>query len=198
MKSLIVSMMVVFGVCTVCGAAHFRSDATGNSKDGKVIIKAVPGELRGSPFSWGKEEDRDATISFSAKTPAPTDTWTTYTYAFVAEGTGKVNVNFGAQWAKDPEKREWVYIDSIKLNGELIPNGDFAKTEKRGERVIVNGFWMHQKAEVVEGAGQEGGNAVRVNHDVRISKIFEVESGKTYTFSVTVKSAPFPAAAAAK
>lgn len=198
MKFLAVIMMFALGVSTLCGAAYFRSDANGNDKSGKVIIKALPGELNAGVFTWVKEEDRDATITFSAKNRVTSEAWSTFQYGFTAENTGKVTVSFGAQWTKDPEKREWVYIDSIKLNGELIPNGDFAKTYKKGEKWLLEVFWIHPKAEIVEGAGLEGSKAIRVNHDARISQVFDVEAGKTYTFTVTVKAAPAPEAPAGK
>ena len=116
--------------------------------------------------------------------------WTECTFSFRAADGGRVTLEMGGQWAQNKDAREWVLVGPVKVNGEVLPNSDYAKTYKAGNgRTMPSGYWLAGVSEIVPGAGPDGKAAIRTNHDNRFYRVLEVEPGKTYTVSAMVKPA---------
>ena len=83
---------------------------------------------------------------------------------------------------------------NIKINGELVPNGDFKKTWKSKEgKVYPAHFWLNHKAQYIPDGGKDGSAAILVNHDNSGHYTLKnAEAGKAYTIQFTVKAAEAP------
>ena len=51
-----------------------------------------------------------------------------------AGGSGKVQIQFGGQWADAEADREWLLVAGVKVDGASVPNADFAKTMVNNEK----------------------------------------------------------------
>lgn len=187
-------LAVTVAAMTAFAASPFRVDINGMSDKGntKISPASVEGAIKIERQNWLSEEKKPyGLVAYANKT---SDQWTTYTFAFKAEEAGRVHIGFGAQWGSTADKRGWIAVTDLKVDGKLLPNGDLVKSYKSKEKVMPTGFWLSNKALYVADGGVDGkGGAALVNHDNRLSYAFNAEAGKTYVFSVQAKTVPAPA-----
>ena len=165
---------------------------------GKIELEpeTVENGLKITHQGWGPKESRAYRLTAAASKTIG-DKWTLCKFAFTPKADGKVNLSVGGQWAKKVEDRGWLAVSDIKVNGKLIPNGDFSKTVDKKGKTIPSGFWLSKNAAYAAKGGPDGANAVIVNHDNRIGFGLKVEAGKTVTVEYMAKSVAAPAVKAA-
>lgn len=140
--------------------------------------------------SFRPEAERVNHVTAYSAAPLKAGEWTECTFSFRAADAGRVTLEMGGQWAQNKDAREWVLVGPVKVNGEVLPNSDYAKTYKAGNgRTMPSGYWLAGVSEIVPGAGPDGKAAIRTNHDNRFYRVLEVEAGKNYTVSAMVKPA---------
>ena len=169
----------------------FRSDINCVKTQNPLEIKSD--NMKTGRLTWLKNKaDHQYTVTATKNVG---DDWQTVSYTVTPGKNGDFRFSLQGQWAKDKEKRSWVLIDSVKVNGELVPNGDFKTTwkSKEGKRFPHN-FWLNAKAQYVPDGGKDGSAAILVNHDNGSGyTIKNAEAGKAYTIAVTLKAAEAPA-----
>lgn len=192
MKKMTGMLLALFAGSAVFAAPVFRADVTGLRKEGKVGIEPVSGEgMKATVPGFQKPENRPYCVNAFTPAPLKAGEWTACSFTFKANDNGTVTIEFGGQWDKDAEKRDWVLIGPVSVNGEALPNSDYAQTAKdsRGRTVPGGGYWLNGKAELLAGAGPDGKGAVRANHDNRFCSAVKVEAGKTYKVGAKVMPA---------
>lgn len=191
MKKLIGVMLVAVAGAAVFAAPAFRVDVNGARKEGKVRLEPVAGEqMKVMAPSFRPEAERVNYVTAYSAAPLKAGEWTECTFSFRAADGGRVTLEMGGQWAQNKDAREWVLVGPVKVNGEVLPNSDYAKTYKAGNgRTMPSGYWLAGVSEIVPGAGPDGKAAIRTNHDNRFYRVLVVEPGKTYTVSAMVKPA---------
>ncbi len=149
----------------------------GNSEKVK-IVDAGKGDLKGRKVNEFRT-DFQSPVS---------DEWKSYKMEFLAQKSGKGNIHIEGYWASTPEEQEPILIDSIKVNGKLMKNGEFKYTFPHGGKKYPNGFWYIKKAEFVPKGGQNGTPAVKVFYDCPLMFSYKVVENKPYVFEFTLKS----------
>lgn len=191
MKKSIGVLLALFAVSAVFAAPVFRADVTGTRKEGKVKIEPVQGtNMKANVPGFRSEADRPYCVNAYSNTLKAGE-WTDCVFSFKAADDGLVNIELGGQWAKEADGREWILIGPVTVNGEALPNSDYAQTVKdsKGKTVPGGGYWLTGKAELKADAGPDGKGAIHTNHDNRLGRSIKVEAGKTYTVSVKVMPA---------
>ncbi|MDD3153919.1 MAG: hypothetical protein PHS41_03555 [Victivallaceae bacterium] len=186
MLKILCSVMTVAFVATLAAGAQYRCDLNGL---GKVKINAVnaPGMLPGKPHGWIKKEAQAFTLLCAMPDKLPQQ-WSKQSFQFKADGTGKVRLSFGGQWAAKKENQAWLLLTNIEVNGKLVPNGDLCALSKNSKKVEVpRGFGLSGTASLELKGGPADVNAAKVNHDNRLILDIPVETGKTYTVTVMAK-----------
>ncbi|MEI3038112.1 MAG: hypothetical protein V8T90_03495 [Victivallales bacterium] len=162
----------------------------------RMDINAIPGRivLRGQKQTdahiynagWYRE-DSPFVLTMAAKEPLKQE-WTEYSVTFVPNRSGKVWIRIGGRWSKEGEERTWLMVDSVRLNGKLLENGDFKEYSERQPDVFRPENWILQhRAEFYIDGGQDKSPACLVNHDSPIVTSFQVRAGEPNTVSVVVK-----------
>jgi len=193
-------LFLTLAITAVSAVSLFASSIprTDVNAHGKVELDpaAVEGGFKVAHQNWGPKNSRAYRLT-AAASKAIGDKWTLCKFAFTPKTAGQVGVFVGGQWAPKPEDRGWLAVSNIKVNGKLIPNGDFSKTvDKKGKTVPVS-FWLSKNTTYAAKGGVNGANAMIVNHDNRIGFGLKVEAGKTITVEYMAKSAAAPAVKAA-
>ena len=94
----------------------------------EIVIHAENGNLKGDknlhPCSWLKEKANTMLIG-GAK--GAMNKWQRASFSFNPEKTGKVKIILKGPFDKKlkPEEYPWVIYDDVRVNGKLLPNGDF-------------------------------------------------------------------------
>ncbi len=139
--------------------------------------------------NWTTNGVKKDIIRFFYKSPTPNE-WTTASFKFKALGSGNISISAYAKEKLDANKNILpfaAYFDDFKLNGKLIPNGDFKKE--------FDGWWYnkHNKdfpPKIVKFPSiTGGGNCVRVTRKGSISQSVKIEAGKTYEVSFRTRGA---------
>lgn len=187
------ALILLFLILTPLGAAPmFRVDLRGFAPEGKLELTPLQAKgdtLKTVQSNWAREELRSQML-YAVGPVLNLDQWVTEQFSFTANGSGKVQIQFGGQWAAAETDREWVLVADIKVDGTAVPNGDFTKTMVNNGKTMPVYFYFNGTAELISGAGPDGGNTAKVNHDNRLSYSLVVEAGKSYTVSVKIKPAP--------
>ena len=96
-------------------------------------------------------------------------------------------------WAADDKGKAtpngWVLIDDIAIAGITLENGNFEDEDASSWRLKVK---PDCKAEIVEGAGRESSNAVKVSYEcpADYAKPVQVKAGQEVKISYWYKIAP--------
>ena len=192
MKKLLTLSLAAVAAFALQADSMFRSDINCVKDQNELTVKSD--NMKFDRQSWIKDKAVHKYTS-TAWTGKLGEDWQTVSYTVTPGKNGDFRFSLQGQWAKDKEKRSWVLIDSVKVNGELVPNGDFKTTwkSKEGKRFPHN-FWLNAKAQYVPDGGKDGSAAILVNHDNACwSTLRNLEAGKAYTFEFTVKAAEAPA-----
>ena len=148
------------------------------NKEKVKVVDAGKGDLKGRKVNEFRT-DFQSPVS---------DEWKSYKMEFLAQKSGKVDIHIEGFWASSPEEQEPILIDSIKVNGKLMKNGEFKYTFPHGGKKYPNGFWYIKKAEFVPKGGQNGSPAVKVFYDCPLMFAYKVVENKPYVFEITLKS----------
>ena len=162
----------------------------------RMDINAIPDRifLRGEKqqdanvhnAGWYREDSKFV-LTVNAKEPLKEE-WTEYSTTFVPNRSGRVWIRIGGRWRKEGEERTWLMVDSVRLNGKLLENGDFKEYSERQEDVYRPENWiLENRAEFFIDGGREKSPACLVNHDSPIVTSFLVRAGEPNTISVVVK-----------
>lgn len=174
-------VMCVLGTSVYAGS-YFRCDLNGKPKGVKLSPVEKEGELKVVPQSWLKEEDR--VFAITAPSAKLGNEWQSVKFSFKPENSGEIFISFMGQWNKDVEKRSWVLVKDITINGKGVSNSDFKEIADRNGKAIPVGFNLGVKARIVE---EDGVKAALVNHDNRLTHSLKVEAGTDYTIELKVK-----------
>ena len=162
----------------------------------RMDINAIPDRivLRGEKqqdahvynASWYREDSKFV-LTVNAKEPLKEE-WTEYSVTFVPNRSGKVWIRIGGRWRKEGEERTWLMVDSVRLNGKLLKNGDFKEYKERQPDVYRPENWiLEHRAEFYIDGGRDKSPACLVNHDSPVITSFPVRAGEPNTVSVVVK-----------
>lgn len=195
MKLFLALVLATAAAASFAADSFARADVSAIDKDAKIKLTPMAGQdyCKMEKQNWGDAATRDYRFSAARGTKLSNE-WTSVKFAFKAEETGRIFLQFGGQWAQSEANRGWLAISDIKVNGKLIPNGDFSKftTEKNGKVKLAN-FWLGNKARHDAKGGPDGQGACIINHDNRVNMGFSVEAGKEYVVEYQVKAVPAPA-----
>lgn len=126
-----------------------------------------------------------------AKQKLSSTEWKEYEFSFTPSVSGSISIAVKGQWSQKPENREWVLVNRIAVNGELVKNGDFKqfwRWKAKNNKQVPNEFILGEKAQYLQDAGKDATPAVLVNHDNPVFFGLNVEAGKTYTVKCLVKA----------
>ncbi len=138
---------------------------------------------------WTTNGIKKDIVRYFYKSQTPNE-WTTTSFKIKALQTGKLTLGAYMQEKKDESKNILpiaVYYDDFKVNGKLIPNGDFQKD--------FDGWWYnkHNKnfpPKIIKKLSiTGGGNCARVTRQSNISQSIKIEAGKTYEVSFRTRRA---------
>lgn len=161
-----------------------------NGVPDKIISKFQPNPNASSGYAGWYGPDKYYVLTVNMKEPL-TDQWTDFTFTFTPNRSGKVWLRIGGRWFKDPEERHWLLINQVKLNGKLLPNGDFKKyREKKPEVYRPNNWILHNRADYYLDAGENKTPACLINHDSPITTSFQVRAGEPNTVTIRAKVPP--------
>ena len=165
--------------------SYFRLDI--NAIPNRLVLKGLPQkESNVHNSSWYREDARFA-ITAAGKEPLREE-WTEYSVTFVPNRSGEVWIRISGLWRKEDELRPWVMVDSVRLNGKLLENGDFSAYSERQPEIYRPDKWILQhRAEFYIDGGRDKSPACLVNHDSPIVTSFQVRAGEPNTVSVVVK-----------
>lgn len=190
MKQLLIALLSVAAISSFA-ASFVRVDIDCLPTKTKLAFENA-GTLKMQKISWGKEEAREFRFTSADWKPIG-DQWKEYTVAFKAENSGTAFVTLAGQWAKSVDKMGWVSVTNLKLNGELLPNGDLKKSGKdKSGRAIASGFTCSGKSQYSAEGGPDGMGMETINHNNRLGIKIQVEAGKSYTLSFVAKAAEDP------
>jgi len=131
MKKLIGVMLVAAAGAAVFAAPAFRVDVNGARKEGKVRLEPVAGEqMKVMAPAFRPEAERVNYVTAYSAAPLKAGEWTECTFSFRVADGGRVTLEMGGQWAQNKDAREWVLVGPVKVNGEVLPNSDYAKPTK--------------------------------------------------------------------
>ncbi len=189
MKKLLTLSLAAVAAFALQADSMFRSDINCVKEQNELTVKSD--NMKFDRQSWIKDKAVHKYTS-TAWTGKLGEDWQTVSYTVTPSKSG--NINMMGQWAKTADTRGWVLVDNIKINGELVPNGDFKKTWKNKEgKVYPAHFWLNRKAQYIPDGGKDGSAAILVNHDNSGHYTLKnAEAGKTYTIQFTVKAAEAP------
>ena len=165
--------------------ATFRVDVDGMRQ--KIALEGEPSDtMSAEPMSWISDADKQAcTVLAQGLGVAPKE-WEEYSFSFTPEKAGTVFLLVKSQ--NDPGEPRWVLVNSIKMNGALVPNGDFkVTTKKKGGKLMPRGFVTGVKATYLPTAGANGTPAMLLSHDNYLGFNLPVEAGKSYKLSFQIK-----------
>lgn len=168
----------------------FRSDINCVKTQNPLEIKSD--NMKTGRLTWLKNKADHQYTTTATKNVG--DDWQTVSYTVTPGKNGDFRFSLQGQWARTADTRGWVLVDNIKINGELVPNGDFKKTWKSKEgKVYPAHFWLNRKAQYIPDGGKDGSAAILVNHDNSGHYTLKnAEAGKAYTIQFTVKAAEAP------
>lgn len=172
--------------------AGFRVDIFSFKKDERSELKPANAQdyIKLEKQSYRPVEDRPYALTGNSA-PLPMEEWTECAFSFTAESDADVRLDLRGR-SKDKIKG-WLLVSAIRVDGELVENGDFSKAEVTDGKTVLPGFRLNNKAEYAKGDGPDGTSAVRLHHDHTVSYVFRVKAGTTYHFSVRAKPATPPA-----
>ena len=191
MKKLLTFSLAAVAAFALQADSMFRSDINCVKEQNELTVKSD--NMKFDRQSWIKDKAVHKYTS-TAWTGKLGEDWQTVSYTVTPSKSGNININMMGQWAKTADTRGWVLVDNIKINGELVPNGDFKKTWKNKEgKVYPAHFWLNRKAQYIPDGGKDGSAAILVNHDNSGHYTLKnAEAGKAYTIQFTVKAAEAP------
>ncbi len=191
MKKLLTLSLAAVAAFALQADSMFRSDINCVKEQNELTVKSD--NMKFDRQSWIKDKAVHKYTS-TAWTGKLGEDWQTVSYTVTPSKSGNININMMGQWAKTADTRGWVLVDNIKINGELVPNGDFKKTWKNKEgKVYPAHFWLNHKAQYIPDGGKDGSAAILVNHDnYGHYTLKNAEAGKAYTIQFTVKAAEAP------
>ena len=95
-----------------------------NGVPDRIVSKTQPNPNASSGYAGWYGPDKYFVLTVNMKS-ALTDDWTDHTFTFTPNRSGKIWLRIGGRWSKDPEERNWLLVDQVKIIGKLLPNGDF-------------------------------------------------------------------------
>ncbi len=161
----------------------------------RMVINAIPDSIVLKPqkqadagihnSGWHRENSKFVLV-VDGREPLK-DEWTEYTVTFVPNRSGRVWIRIGGRWRREGEERTWLMVDSVRLNGKLLENGDFRKYSERQPDVFRPDNWiLEHRAEFYIDGGRDKSPACLVNHDSPIVTSFQVRAGEPNTVSIVV------------
>lgn len=165
-------------------SSYFRLDI--NAIPDRIVLhgqKQIDANVRNA--GWYRENSKFV-LTADGKEPLQQE-WTEYSVTFVPNRSGKVWIRIGGRWRKEGEERTWLMVDSVRLNGKLMKNGDFKEYAERQPDVYRPEHWiLEHRAEFYIDGGRDKSPACLVNHDSPIVTSFQVRAGEPNTVSVVV------------
>ena len=191
MKKLLTLSLAAVAAFALQADSMFRSDINCVKDQNQLTVKSD--NMKFSRQGW-IEDKAGLKYTSTAWTDKLGEDWQEVSYTIIPSKNGNININMMGQWAKTADARGWVLIDNVKVNGELVKNGDFKQTWKSKEgKVYPAHFWLNRKAQYIPDGGKDGSAAILVNHDNSGHYTLKnAEAGKAYTIQFTVKAAEAP------
>ena len=161
-----------------------------NGVPDKIVSKMQPNPNASAGYASWYGPDKHYVLTVNMK-DALTSDWTDHSFTFTPNRSGKLWLRIGGRWSKDPEERNWLLVNQVKLNGKLLPNGDFKKyREKKPDVYRPNNWILHNRADYYLDVGENKTPACLVNHDSPITTSFQVRAGEPNTVTIRVKVPP--------
>lgn len=108
------------------------------------------------------------------------DKWQTVSFKFKALHTGNTHFCFFMRDKRGSKNAVVGYLDDVKINGEIIENGDFNRKLNHWSREESKKF-------PIKIISNNKSKYLRINSKKAISRTFVFEAGKTYEFSFRIK-----------
>ena len=169
--------------------SFFRMDLDGRKENIELKVKCSD-EIKAVFPSQNGVADKNLVYTAGRQKLSATD-WKEYEVSFIPGQSGRVGIAVKGQWTSVPEKRGWMLINNIAINGEIVKNGDFRKFwrwKAKGDKLVPNNFVLGENARYIPCGGKEDTPAVLVNHDNPLFFGIHVEAGKNYTLKCLVKA----------
>lgn len=151
------------------------------------VIEASEG-TKADYAGWLGKDDRDSMVVTHIDLDG--QTWAPFSFTVEPLADGALDLNLKGKFIKGGGEL-WVIYDNLQVEGATLANGDFEHGKD------VKGWtldWVKsgKKAELVHGDGlvQQGGSALRVNHDAKAGQTLQVLAGQRITIRGSVRLAP--------
>ena len=188
MKRFLMTAIVLAGI-SMSAASYQAKIMINGVGDGVKMTKgtcSTGGSV--SNATWLKDGNNEKIIiaSFNADKE-----WKKGEFSFTPEKDGKISLQL-LSWAADDKGKTingWVLIDDIILAGIAFENGNFENEDNSTWRLKVTPDF---KAEIVEGAGHDSSNAVKISYGcpADYAKPIMARAGQTINVSYWYKIAP--------
>ena len=188
MKRILMAAIMLAGLSLSAASYQAKIMINGISDGVKMTKGACSAGGSVSNATWLKDDNNEKIII--ASFPAERE-WKKGEFSFTPEKDGKIYLQL-LSWAADDKGKVmngWVLIDDITLAGIAFENGNFDNEDSSSWRLKVMPDF---KAEIVEGAGRDSSNAVKISYGcpADYAKPIMARAGQAINVSYWYKIAP--------